>query len=304
MALHVQLDVEYASDPKIIDAGPMAELLYVRALCFAKRTMRDGCITQSQLRTISIGIPSASRQAQRLVDVGAWEKTGDGWRIAAWLKRNKSADRITSDMAAKRMKSLLGNHERWHVKADRFDPTCELCNPYNGPHKDPHRDPAPDSTEEEVETQEEAEEESESSSGGGVPRGTETTDDDGFSRTVDLIVDAKLAGRKLRRPNGYRRTTTTNTIIEDGDHIRRLLALSLLPEIVARMVLTDEDVDIGPSEPQRHDPDCPLCEGHGWRPTEVNEWNEPAPGARSIRCDCTEPDGILANVLDIRSRIA
>ena len=138
MALHVQLDVEYASDPKIIDAGPMAELLYVRALCFAKKRPDDGRLTRSQLTRFAAGIPSPMRHAAKLVEVGAWVETPDGWQIAAWLKRNKSAERIARDTAAKRLKSLMGNHERWHVKEGKFDPTCELCNPHSDPRGDPN----------------------------------------------------------------------------------------------------------------------------------------------------------------------
>ena len=42
--LFVPLDVEYDSDDKMIEAGPMAELLYVRGMAFAKRTGSDGNI--------------------------------------------------------------------------------------------------------------------------------------------------------------------------------------------------------------------------------------------------------------------
>lgn len=140
MGLHVQLDVEYASDPKMIDAGPMGELLYVRALCFAKKRPDDGRLTRSQLTRFAAGIPSPLKHAQRLVEVGLWAETDDGWQIAAWLKRNKSAARIAKEQEAKRLKSLLGNHERWHVKEGKYDPTCELCNPYSDPRGDATRE--------------------------------------------------------------------------------------------------------------------------------------------------------------------
>lgn len=141
MALYVPLDADYYHDPKIIDAGPMAELLYVRALCLAKRTEKDGYIADSQLRVIGAGLSRPHALADRLCAVGAWERVGNGWQISAWLKRNKSAAQITHAKEAARMKSLQGNHERWHVKEQKFDPTCELCNPYKDPRSDPHGDP-------------------------------------------------------------------------------------------------------------------------------------------------------------------
>ena len=47
--LFVPLDVDYADDPKIIEAGPLAELLFVRGLAFCKQQLSDGHIARSQL---------------------------------------------------------------------------------------------------------------------------------------------------------------------------------------------------------------------------------------------------------------
>jgi hypothetical protein len=161
MSLYVKLDVEYAHDPKMIDAGPMAELLYVRALCFAKRSMKDGFIAERQLPAVALGIPAPHKHAATLVEVGAWEKTTGGWNITSWLKRNKSAARIAHEIEARRMKSVMGNHERWHVKESKYDPTCEICNPMGDPCRDPRGDPGEESTEEEPEEEPEAEAEAE-----------------------------------------------------------------------------------------------------------------------------------------------
>ena len=66
VGLHVQLDVEYAMDEKLVGVGPYAELLYVRALCFAKRTMLDGKITHAQLAAIAHGLIVAAGQLQHV----------------------------------------------------------------------------------------------------------------------------------------------------------------------------------------------------------------------------------------------
>lgn len=107
--LHVQLDVHYAEDPKIIDAGERAELLYVRSLAFCKKTWEaNGFITDGQLtRTVGAGLTSVKASAKRLCDVGLWERveddlfgTGKGYRVVAWLKRNPSADEIRANRRA------------------------------------------------------------------------------------------------------------------------------------------------------------------------------------------------------------
>jgi|JI10StandDraft_1071094.scaffolds.fasta_scaffold927330_1 hypothetical protein len=129
MGLHVQLDVEYASDERIVEAGPMAELLYVRALCWCKKNPKtNGAFTWSQLAVFAHAIPQARKHAARLVEVGAWEATDRGAQVAAWLKRNKSGEDIASaaDMAS--MLGIQGNHERWHVgKEGKPSNKCPLC---------------------------------------------------------------------------------------------------------------------------------------------------------------------------------
>lgn len=142
--LYVPLDVEYDSDDKLILAGPMAELLYIRGLVFAKRTMSNGDITRSQLIVIGRGIPSAKKHAEKLAEVGAWRATATGWHIAAWLKRNKSVEAIGTERDAKKAASIKANHERWHV-GDNTKPsaTCPLCHPTPDPLADPKSDPKP-----------------------------------------------------------------------------------------------------------------------------------------------------------------
>jgi|GEM_PF-6063466 len=48
---HVRLDVYYWEDEAIAELSPMAELLYVRGLCMAKRS--NGALTASQLRRVA-----------------------------------------------------------------------------------------------------------------------------------------------------------------------------------------------------------------------------------------------------------
>jgi hypothetical protein len=123
--LYVPLDVNYAEDDKIVDAGPMAELLYVRSLAFAKRARTNGHIRESQLSIVAARIPRARALAARLVDVHLWERDDSGLYIRAWLKRNLPVDEIA---AAKSAAGALGNHRRWHLPPDgQPNPECAHC---------------------------------------------------------------------------------------------------------------------------------------------------------------------------------
>lgn len=89
-SLYVKLDVNYDDDPAIIEAGEKAELLYLRGLALAKRTLSDGFIADVQLGRM--GLPGVKARAQRLVDVNLWIRDDDlgGYVIRTWSKRNKS----------------------------------------------------------------------------------------------------------------------------------------------------------------------------------------------------------------------
>lgn len=101
--LHVQLDVDYYDDPKIIDAGEKAELLYVRSLAFCKKNWRaNGYMSDGQVaRAVAPGLPGLQARIKSLVATGLWERVDDdlfghgkGYVVSAWLKRNPSADEI------------------------------------------------------------------------------------------------------------------------------------------------------------------------------------------------------------------
>jgi hypothetical protein len=160
--LYVKLDVEYMSNPKLLEAGPLAELLYVRSLCFAKRTMKDGVLTRPQVGLITYGVPNAKRHIEALVAEELWDDIGGGaYRIAGWLERNKSASQIEHESEVKRQASILANHERWHATPDgKPSATCPLC--YPNPHPKPDRKARSTKTEEEEEEETKAESEAQS----------------------------------------------------------------------------------------------------------------------------------------------
>lgn len=125
--VYVKLDAEYAADPKVLRAGAMAELLYIRSLALAKRRREDGHIDAVQLPGLCLGIPGKpERHVDSLVEAGLWSTNGDGWNISAWLKHNKSRVDIDEYARRKAEAGAKGAHNKWH-SVEKPMASCEYC---------------------------------------------------------------------------------------------------------------------------------------------------------------------------------
>lgn len=87
-----RFDDAYSDHPKIIAAGALAELLDVRAILYACRYETDGRIAKDVLSRISTGISQPRAKAAKLVEVGRWRVTADGWEIVDYLEYNPSRE--------------------------------------------------------------------------------------------------------------------------------------------------------------------------------------------------------------------
>ncbi|MGV8972229.1 MAG: hypothetical protein ACOH10_07890 [Rhodoglobus sp.] len=122
----VPADVNTANDPAIMAAGPMAELIYRRANEYVKKNHRDGVVYSLDLPIIGNAIPNATKHAARLVCVGLWDATPDGWAIHSWLKWNLSLIEQAEQKARNAEGALLTNHKLdRHKKARKGCPLCE-----------------------------------------------------------------------------------------------------------------------------------------------------------------------------------
>lgn len=125
--LFVPLDVDWASDDKILAAGPVASYLFLASLGFAKRTMSDGRIARAQLLAIAPGVPNAAKHAATLVEVGLWNVTSEGWTIPSWLKSNPSRAHIEAASELASENGVRGNHIKHHVNEGKPSSKCKLC---------------------------------------------------------------------------------------------------------------------------------------------------------------------------------
>lgn len=276
--LFVPLDVEYDSDDKMIEAGPMAELLYVRGMAFAKRTGSDGNIRRSQLVIVGRAIPNASKQAHALVRVGAWVETDEGWHIAAWLKRNKPMAEIAADKHRRKAASQKANHDQYHTgPGGKPSSTCPLCSPKSEPKSDASTEPksAPKGREGKGEPKPEPEPEGrEGNSVGSVSGSTgETTTDDRIIEAIETHAKHVSAGKD--KPKRYADSVRENDMKE---HLADMEAWLIdnpdgtADELAAEVLGVKRTTHRTPA--WHADPDCPQCAGDGLTNTAAD--HEPA----------------------------
>lgn len=234
MAIFVPLDVEYDTDDKIIEAGPLAELLYVRGLAFCKRKLNDGKIKRSQLSVIAARIPNANKHAATLVEVGLWRATQTGWSVVAWSKRNRSRADVEAQRELASEAGIRGNHDRWHVGPEgKPSPKCPLCrkeriglpdrvrsgaaSPESESESESETEPKP---EPEPETRENCQSSSNNSNQSDLDP---TTDDDLISQAIDLHARCEAARRASDRPDRYAETVRVNDRIEHRDALHAFI---------------------------------------------------------------------------------
>lgn len=196
MGLFIPLDVEYFSDEEFIEAGPMAELLFIRANCFIKRKRLDGVIKKNQLVQFAHGIPQPKRAVRALIEVGLWEEHGETWTVPSYLKRNPSKKEIETKAELAKESGEYGAHERWHVQEGRKSPKCRFCiaERMGTPIDPPNRVGYP-TTEPVPEPQPEPEPEPIASTGSSFSKVTPPTETTKRSKIVDTIVDIRANGQ-------------------------------------------------------------------------------------------------------------
>lgn len=87
-------------------------------------------------------------------------------------------------------------------------------------------------------------------------------DDDQFHQVIAHIVDAKALIWPPRRMNSWRPVTTRNTITEDGNLVRALIAEHTpLEHIVLHVLGHGTSTEKARAEAPEHDPNCTSCDG-------------------------------------------
>ena len=127
-----KFDDQFTDHPKVVAAGPMAELLAVRAVIHCARYETDGYVQAEQLPRLALGITSPKKQVAALVRVGLWEEAVGGWRVHDFLEYHPSAEqkREEREQARERMAKVRKKKDR---SSQDVRPNTERTSPYPDP---------------------------------------------------------------------------------------------------------------------------------------------------------------------------
>ncbi len=87
----IKMDDQFADHPKVLRVGGDAAWLYVAALCYCARYLTDGDIPSAVVARLT-DRANPDGLAARLVGVGLWEQTPDGYRVHDYLDYNPAGD--------------------------------------------------------------------------------------------------------------------------------------------------------------------------------------------------------------------
>jgi hypothetical protein len=119
---YVPLHVRYDEDPALVEATPLAELLFVRCLALAGRSPSDGYLTDRQVLTVAGRKLGSEKKVkallEELLDLGPLERVAGGVQVRAWLKWNKSSEDLGRERAKDRDRKKAARS-----KSEEDDPT-------------------------------------------------------------------------------------------------------------------------------------------------------------------------------------
>lgn len=104
---YAPLKAQYYLDDAILEAGPDAELLWVRILSFLASVRSDGRITDRQLKSVGFGLRNVKRRIEKLQEVGLLLQDGDSYEARSWHKWNRSSQEIDNYLASERERKRL-----------------------------------------------------------------------------------------------------------------------------------------------------------------------------------------------------
>ena len=112
----VKLDDGFTEHPKVVQAGKLAQSLFIDGLCYSARQLTDGFIPCVVAERFGYG-RQFSKAADALIDAGMWTRVGNGFQIHDYLEYQQSAASVRAERSAakERMQRLRSSNVRANI---------------------------------------------------------------------------------------------------------------------------------------------------------------------------------------------
>ena len=100
----VKIDATYVEDDKIMAAGALAELVFIRSIAYCRRRFTDGRISPAAVLSLTLGVPESSATlVEALVANRLWVvDDGGGWRVVNYDRWQMTTEKLANDAERKR----------------------------------------------------------------------------------------------------------------------------------------------------------------------------------------------------------
>ena len=123
----LKLDATYPEDDRILEAGALAELLFVRSIAYCRRRLTDGFVSKSAVKLLALGIPDAAETlVEALVANELWLVVDGGWKVRSYEKWQQTKADLAADAERKRTER---DREKERKKERDIGGTSASCPP-------------------------------------------------------------------------------------------------------------------------------------------------------------------------------
>ena len=230
--IYARIDVTLPDDPKIIEAGPAAELVYLRVILRSRSFLTDGVMSRSVAPRWLAGCSRWALSCSRLVNVGLLEVCDEGWRIPPHVWSRWAP--LATEVQAKRHADLE-RKRAWRAARDA-SATQLSQRDTNVARRVRDRN---------TETETETETYKTTPLPPAAPGDNNAAAKDACRAALDLYADAEVARSAPDNETAYRHTVTHRAKAEHGtrmiayaaDQLARGATPEALPGMIAREVL-------------------------------------------------------------------
>ena len=210
----VRIDESFPEHPKVSAAGGDAAWLHVCAMCYCNRFLTDGFVPTSVLARLS-DRKRPTALAAKLVEVGIWDVTDNGWQIHDFLAYQPSKEKVENDRESARQRMANARGSSADVRP-------------NSGRSSPNPSPSPSGPSDSLS----------SSSMSSNVRPIRDDDDQGkFMETIALMLEIKARKHPPRDRDAWEPITRTDLIAKKGDQVRAELAAGSTPIAAAGNIL-------------------------------------------------------------------